>query len=108
MSEYDCNYQHKIPGIITLTKGSSRKHYILTENGMKKTKIEEGEPVAYNPETSAVIVKEVTDSSIDLFAVNALNGNIISSEIVLKPERTDKNGKHFFCISKTFKRLHSE
>jgi hypothetical protein len=100
MSEYDCNYQHKIPGIITLTKGSSRKHYILTENGMKKTKIEEGEPVAYNPETSAVIVKEVTDSSIDLFAVNALNGNIISSEIVLKPERTDKNGKHFFAFPK--------
>ena len=99
-SEYDCDYQYKVPGIITITKGSRRKHLILTEKGMKPAKIKEGEPVAYNPETGATIVKEVTDSSIDLFAVNAFNGETISSEIVLKPERTDKNGKHFFAFPK--------
>ena len=100
ISEYDCDYQHRIPGIITVTKGSSRVHYILTQKGLKKAEIKEGEPVAYNPETGAAVVKEVTDSSIDLFSVNAFNGNVISSEIVLKPERTEKNGKHFFAFPK--------
>lgn len=98
ISEYDCDYQHNIPGIITVTKGSSRKHYALTENGMKKIEINDGEPVAYNPQTGTAVVKEVTDSSIDLFPVNTVNGKVLSSEIVLKPERTEKNGKPFFAF----------
>lgn len=73
-------------------------HYILTEKGMKKTEIRDGEPIAYNPETGTALVKEVTDSSIDVFSVNTKNGKMLSPEIVLKPEKTEKNGKHFFAF----------
>ena len=100
-SEYDCDYQHSVPGIITITKGSSRKHYILTEKGLEKTGITEGEPVSYNPETGTALVKEVTDSSVDIFAVNAENGKIISPEIPLKPEKTlNEKGKNFYAFPK--------
>ncbi|MBO7127475.1 hypothetical protein J6W78_08035 [bacterium] len=100
VSEYDCDYQHRIPGIITVTKGSRRVHYILTKRGLEKAEIKEGEPVAYNPETGTAVIKEATDSSIDIFTVDTGNGKILSSEIVLKPERTEKNGKHFFAFPK--------
>lgn len=98
VSEYDCDYQHRIPGIITVTKGSSRKHYILTENGMKKAEITEGEPIAYNPKTRTALVKEVTDSSIDIFAADTASGEKISSEIEIKPKRTEKYGMPFLAI----------
>ena len=98
VSEYDCDYQHQIPGIITITKGSSRRHYILTEKGMKRAEIKEGEPVAFNPATGTALVKEVTDSSIDVFSVDTRNGEALSSEISLKPKMTGKDGKSFFAV----------
>ena len=97
-SEYDCDYQHRISGIITVTKGSSRVHYILTKKGLEKSGIKEGEPVAYNPETGTAVVKEVTDSSIDVFSVDTRNGRHLSSEIALKPKMTGKDGKPFFAV----------
>ena len=97
-SEYDCDYQHNVPGILTITKGSSRKHYILTEKGLEETGITEGEPVSYNPETGTVLVKEVTDSSVDIFAVDAENGKELSSRISLKPEKQTEDGESFFTI----------
>lgn len=97
-SEYDCDYQHTIPGIITVTKGSSRKHYILTEKGMKKTGIREGEPVAYNPETGTAAVKEITDSSIEIFTVDIRNGRQLSPAISFKPNMTSRDGKPFFAV----------
>ena len=100
ISEYDCDYQHQIPGILTVTKGSSRKHYILTEKGMKKAEIKEGEPLSYSPKTGVSLIKEITDSSIDVFAVDTKSGKTVSSEIVLKPERTEKDGKPFFAFPK--------
>ena len=100
-SEYDCDYQHRIPGIVTITKGSSRVHYILTQKGLQKSEIKEGEPVAYNPETGAAVIKETTDSSIDILIVNAKNGKIISPEIPLKPEKTlSEKGKNFYAFPK--------
>lgn len=98
VSEYDCDYQHQTPGIITITKGSSRKHYILTEKGMKRAEIKEGEPIAYNSETGTAVVKEVTDSSIDIFTVDTGNGKVLSPEISLKPKMTGKDGKPFFAV----------
>lgn len=98
VSEYDCDYQHKTNGIISVTKGSSRRHYILTEKGMKQAKIEEGEPIAFNPETGTAVVKQVTDSTIDVFAVDTRNGKMLSSEISLKPKMTGKDGKTFFAV----------
>ena len=100
-SEYDCDYQHKIPGIITVTKGSSRIHYILTPKGLKKAEIKEGEPIAYNPETGAAVIKEATDSSIDIFTVDTENGKELSSEIPLKPEKSlNEKGKTFYAFPK--------
>ena len=98
VSEYDCDYQHHTPGIITVTKGSNRRHYILTEKGMKRAEINEGEPIAYNPETGTAVVKEVTDSSIDIFTVDTGNGKVLSPEISLKPKMTGKDGKPFFAV----------
>ncbi|MBO4710797.1 hypothetical protein J5681_02635 [bacterium] len=97
-SEYDCDFQHQVSGIITVTKGSSRTHYILTEKGMKKAKIKDNEPIAYNPRTETALVKELTDSSIDIFSVDTSNGKMLSSEIVLKPERINKNGEPFLAF----------
>ena len=98
-SEYDCDYQHRIPGIVTITKGSSRKHYILTEKGLEKAVIKESEPIAFDPESGIALVKELTDSSIEIFTVNARSGKKISSEIVLKPERIEgKDGEQILSI----------
>ena len=94
-SEYDCDYQHLVQGIVTVTKGSSRKHYVLTEKGMKPAKINDGEPVAYNPVTGAAVIKEMTDSSVEIFALDTRNGKKISSEIVLKPEKIIRSGRSF-------------
>ena len=98
VSEYDCDYQHKVPGIITVTKGSSRLHYVLTENGMKKAEIKEGEPVAYNPETETAAVKEVTDSSIDIFTVDIRSGRELSPAISLKPKMKGRDGRPVFAV----------
>lgn len=101
VSEYDCDYQHRIPGIITVTKGSSRVHYILTQKGLEKAEIEEGEPVAYNYETETALVKEATDSSIDIFTVDTGNGKELSPKIPLKPEKTlSEKGKTFYAFPK--------
>lgn len=98
VSEYDCDFQQHTAGILTVTKGSSRKHYILTEKGMKRAEIKEGEPVAFNPVTGAAVVKETTDSSIDIFTVDTRSGNELSSTISLKPKMTGKDGKPFFAL----------
>lgn len=101
ISEYDCNYEHHVPGIITVTKGSSRLHYILTQKGLEKAEIKEGEPVAYNYETETVLVKETTDSSIDIFTVDTGNGKELSSKIPLKPGKTlSEKGKTFYAFPK--------
>ncbi len=101
VSEYDCDYQHRIPGIVTVTKGSSRIHYILTQKGLEKAEIEEGEPVAYNPETGTAVVKETTDSSIDIFTVDTENGKELSPKLPLKPEKTlNEKGETFFAFPK--------
>ncbi len=101
VSEYDCDYQHRIPGIVTVTKGSSRVHYILTQKGLEKAEIEEGEPVAYNPETGTALVKEATDSSIDIFTVSTENGKELSPKLPLKPEKTlNEKGETFFAFPK--------
>ena len=97
-AEHDCDYQHHANGLIAITKGSSRKHYILTEKGLKKTGIEEGEPVFYNPETGTALIKEETDSSTDIFTVNAGNGKELSSKISLKPEKLTEDREYFISI----------
>lgn len=98
-SEYDCDYQHQIPGIITVTKGSSRKHYTLTEKGMERIKIKEGEPLAFDRKSKVALVKEFTDSSIDIFTVNTDSGERISSKISLKPKSIkNENGKPMLSI----------
>lgn len=98
VSEYDCDYQHRISGIITVTKGSRRRHYLLTGSGMEETAIKEGEPVAYNPETETAVIKEETDSSIEIFTVDVTNGKTLSSGIELKPERPDISGKPVISV----------
>lgn len=65
---------------------------------MKKVKIREGEPVAFNPKTETAVIKEVTDSSIEIFTVNTRNGEAVSSEIFLKPEKFEKNGSPFSAL----------
>ncbi|MBP5406203.1 hypothetical protein J6Z19_03530 [bacterium] len=98
-SEYDCDYQHQIPGIITVTKGSRRKHYILTGNGMEKINIKEGEPLAFDRQNKVVLVKEFTDSSIDIFTVSTDSGEKMSSKISLKPKSIkNENGKSLLSI----------
>lgn len=52
---------------------------------MRRAFIKEGEPVAYNPETETVVVKEETDSSVEVFTVNAENGKQLMQQIFLKP-----------------------
>lgn len=98
ISEYDCDFQQRTAGILTVTKGSSRRHYILTEKGMKRAQIKEGEPLSYNPVTGTALVKEVTDSTIDVFTVDALSGHELSSGISLKPRITGRDGKPFFAL----------
>ena len=98
ISEYDCDFQQHTAGIITITKGSRRKHYILTEKGMVRAEIKEGEPLSYNPVTGTALVKEVTDSSIDVFTVDARSGHELSSVISLKPKMTGRDGKPFFAL----------
>lgn len=78
-----CEYEYHAPGFVTITKGSRRKHFILTENGLKNSKIKEGEPVAYNPVNKLVLVKAITDSAIEISAVNSENGRTVSSGIEL-------------------------
>lgn len=97
--EYDCDYQHRIPGIITITKGSSRKHYFLTEKGLEKIRIKEGEPLAFNPKNRLAIAKEVTDSSIDIFTIDTDSGKRISPNISLKPHSIkDENGQTLLSV----------
>lgn len=96
--EYDCEYNiyAKAHGIFTITKGSSRRHYILTEKGLKQAKIKEGEPVAYNMRTKLAVVEEATDSSIEIFVVDTENGETISSGIelpIFNDLSRDENGR---------------
>lgn len=79
--DFSCEYEHNIPGFVTIAKGSERQHFILTENGLKKSKIEEGEPLAYNPKNNLALVKETTDSGIEISIINAETGKDVSSEI---------------------------
>lgn len=65
---------------------------------MKRTEIRDGEPVAYNTKTKTAVIKEVTDSSIEIFTVDTVKGKKLSPEIVLKPERVTKNGRPFFAF----------
>ena len=98
VSEYDCDYQQLTAGILTVTKGSHRRHYILTEKGMRRAEINEGEPVGFNPETGIAVIKEVTDSSIDVFTIDTRSGKETSSAISLKPKMKGKDGKPFFAL----------
>ena len=79
--DFSCEYEHNIPGFVTIAKGSERQHFILTENGLKKSKIEEGEPLAYNPKNNLALVKETTDSGIEISIINTETGKTVSSEI---------------------------
>ena len=78
-----CEYEYHAPGFVTITKGSRRKHFILTENGLKNSKIKEGEPVAYNPVNKLMLVKAITDSAIEISVVSSENGRTVSSGIEL-------------------------
>ena len=98
-SEYDCDFQHHIPGIVTITKGSSRKHYILTDKGLEESGIKESEPIAFNHENGIALVKELTDSSIEIFTADARSGKKLSSGILLKPERiAEKEGEPLLAV----------
>ena len=101
--EHDCEYNiyAKARGILTVTKGSSRKHYVLTEKGLKKAVVKEGEPVSYNPRTKLAVVEERTDSSVEISIVNTENGKIIFSgiEIPVFDEVHDEENEEFALLS---------
>ena len=88
--DYSCEYEYNAPRFIAITKGSRRKHFILTENGLKPAKIKEGEPIAYNPANRLILVKTVTDSSIEISVVNSENGKTVSSGIELPVFKFDQ------------------
>jgi len=102
-NEHDCEYDiyPKAGEILTVTKGSSRKHYILTENGLKKAKIKEGEPLAYNPVNKLAVIEEKTDSSIEVSVIDTENGKTVSSgiEIPIFEEEHEEENEKFSLLS---------
>ena len=86
-----CEYEYNALGFVTITKGSRRIHFILTEDGLKNSKIKEGEPVAYNPSNKLMLVKTTTDSSIEISVVNSENGKTVSSGIELPVFKFDQD-----------------
>lgn len=89
--DYSCEYEYSVPKFVTITKGSRRIHFILTENGLKNSRIKEGEPVAYNPWNKLMLVKATTDSSIEISVVDSENGRTLSSAIELPVFKFDQN-----------------
>jgi len=89
--DYSCEYEYSVPKFVTITKGSRRAHFILTENGLKNSKIKEGEPLTYNPVNKLMLVKAITDSSIEISVVNSENGKTLSSEIELPVFKFDQS-----------------
>ena len=79
--DFSCEYEHNIPGFVTIIRGSGREHFILTEKGLRRSEIKEGEPIAYNPKNNLALVKETTDSGIEISVINAETGKTVSSEI---------------------------
>lgn len=92
--DFSCEYEYNTPGFVTVTQGSRRRHFILTRNGLRGSKIKEGEPVAYNPANKLAAVEERTDSSIEVSIIDTESGETVSSSIefpIFEHEHKEEN-----------------